>query len=151
MDPEPVTDVAPPLPTSLLSELTLAEILEARTQPPVEIPAEAAAPEAVAPEVAPTENGAARTVSLMFRKNMASGRVQSNDGPPECIDTVQVDIERMRGGEWTMVRSTQSSSTGAFRQRLPNSPGKYRATTPASVVGGETFEAASSKPANFQP
>jgi hypothetical protein len=57
-----------------------------------------------------------------------------------CVVSVLVKIQRRVAGEWRTVRKTRTSTTGSFKKRIPDKPGKYRANTPPIVVDGGVTE-----------
>jgi hypothetical protein len=80
----------------------------------------------------------ARSVTLSLRKHLvARGRVSSTEDPAftDCVASVRVKVQRRVSGRWRTVRTTTTSSTGSFRRRIPDRPGRYRALAPPVSVG----------------
>jgi hypothetical protein len=71
----------------------------------------------------------ARDVSLTLHKHLvASGHVTVSDSFSACADTVPVKIQRRKaGGHWDTLKEITTSSSGAYRTRLKDRPGTYRA------------------------
>jgi hypothetical protein len=69
-----------------------------------------------------------RSVTLSLRKHLvARGMVSVGDGFTACAATVPVKIQRRVSGHWKTVGSTTTTSTGAYKKRIPDKPGRYRA------------------------
>jgi hypothetical protein len=69
-----------------------------------------------------------RSITLSLRKHLvARGKVSVGDGFTACAATVPVKIQRRVSGHWKTVGSTTTTSTGAYKKRIPNKHGKYRA------------------------
>jgi hypothetical protein len=80
----------------------------------------------------------ARSVTLSLRKHLvARGRVSSIEDPAftDCVASVPVKVQRRVSGRWRTVRTTTTSSTGSFRRRIPDRPGRYRALAPPVSLG----------------
>jgi hypothetical protein len=77
-----------------------------------------------------------RSISLSLRKHLvARGAVTVEDDTTECIAAVPVKIQRRKkGGGWKNVGSTTTSDTGAYKRRIKDRPGKYRAVAPAVTL-----------------
>jgi hypothetical protein len=75
-----------------------------------------------------------RSISLALRKKLvARGKVSSTEDPAftACVASVPVKIQRRRaGGGWRTVGSTTTTDTGAYKKRIKNRHGKYRALAP---------------------
>jgi hypothetical protein len=72
----------------------------------------------------------ARSITLSLRKHLvARGVVSSTEDPPftDCAASVPVKIQRRVSGHWKTVGSTTTSDTGAYKKRIKDKPGKYRA------------------------
>jgi hypothetical protein len=72
----------------------------------------------------------ARSVSLSLRKHLvARGKVSSTEDPAftDCVASVPVKIQRRVSGHWKTVGSTTTSDTGAYKKRIKDKAGKYRA------------------------
>jgi hypothetical protein len=77
-----------------------------------------------------------RSVSLKLRRHLvASGQVSASDGFTACLQNVPVRIQHRSGGGWHMVKSTQTNSSGAYRARLKDVAGAYRARATRVVLG----------------
>jgi len=69
-----------------------------------------------------------RSVTLSLRKHLvARGVVSVGDGFTACAASVPVKIQRRVSGHWKAVGSTTTTDTGAYKKRIPDKPGKYRA------------------------
>jgi hypothetical protein len=79
----------------------------------------------------------ARSVSLrLVRSLVARGVVRVEDGFTECVASVPVRIQRRAADGWKTVTKTTTRSTGAYRKRIHDKPGRYRVTAPAIFVDG---------------
>ncbi len=80
------------------------------------------------PDCTPAVVEHARSVSLSLRKHLvARGKVSVGDGFTDCAASVPVKIQRRVSGRWKTVGSTTTSDTGAYKKRIKDTPGKYRA------------------------
>jgi hypothetical protein len=69
-----------------------------------------------------------RSITLALRKHLvARGKVSVGDGFTACAATVPVKIQRRVSGHWKTVGSTTTTSTGAYKKRIRDRHGKYRA------------------------
>jgi hypothetical protein len=70
-----------------------------------------------------------RSVTLrVVRSLVARGAVSADNGFTPCAAGVPVKIQRRVAGEWKTVRTTTTTPTGFYRRRIPDKPGRYRAT-----------------------
>jgi len=72
----------------------------------------------------------ARSITLSLRKHLvARGKVSSTEDPAftDCVAAVPVKIQRRVSGHWKTVGKTTTSDTGAYKKRIKDKPGKYRA------------------------
>jgi IPT/TIG domain len=78
-----------------------------------------------------------RTVTLrLVRSLVARGAVSDDDGFTACATGVPVKIQRRVAGKWTTVRATSTNSTGSYKKRIPDKPGRYRAKSPRIALNG---------------
>jgi hypothetical protein len=69
-----------------------------------------------------------RTITLSLRKHLvARGMVSVGDAFTACAASVPVKIQRRVSGAWKNVGSTTTTSTGSYKKRIKDKPGKYRA------------------------
>jgi hypothetical protein len=81
-----------------------------------------------------------RSVTLRLTRSLvARGVVSADDGFTACAVGVPVKIQRRVEGEWKTVRITSTTSTGAYRKRIPDKSGSYRAKAPKILLGGASF------------
>jgi hypothetical protein len=94
------------------------------SEPPPPAPAESPAPGSSPPsEAAMVE----RSLDLGLRGHLrAVGSVAATD--TSCRSNVPVLIQRKTSGSWVDVVSSATDAQGAFRTRLRDQPGRYRAT-----------------------
>jgi hypothetical protein len=79
-----------------------------------------------------------RSVTLrLVRSLVARGVVSADNGFTACAASVPVKIQRRVAGEWETVRTTTTSPTGSYRRRIPDKPGRYRATAPKFFLSYE--------------
>jgi hypothetical protein len=72
-----------------------------------------------------------RSVTLSLKKHLvAKGKVSVGDGFTACAASVPVKIQRRVSGNWKNVASTTTSDTGAYKRKIKDKPGKYRAKAP---------------------
>jgi hypothetical protein len=82
--------------------------------------------------------GHPRSITLALKKHLvAKGKVTSTEDPAftECAAGVPVKIQRRKSGHWKNVGSTTTSDTGAYKVKIKDKPGKYRAKAPKVDVG----------------
>jgi hypothetical protein len=60
--------------------------------------------------------------------------VSVGDGFTACAASVPVKIQRRVSGQWKTVGSTTTTSTGSYKKRIPDKPGKYRARATRVVL-----------------
>jgi hypothetical protein len=69
-----------------------------------------------------------RSVTLSLRRHLvARGMVSVTDGFTACAASVPVKIQRRISGHWKTVGSTTTSASGAYRKRIRDRAGRYRA------------------------
>jgi hypothetical protein len=69
-----------------------------------------------------------RSITLSLRRHLvARGMVSADDGFTACAATVPVKIQRRVSGNWKTVASATTTSTGAYKKRIPDKTGRYRA------------------------
>jgi hypothetical protein len=84
--------------------------------------------------VGPVEH--ARTVTLKLRKHLvAKGNVTADPELAECIAGVKVKIQRKKGGAWKSVGTATTNDAGAYKKRIKDKPGKYRARIGKLSIG----------------
>jgi hypothetical protein len=86
----------------------------------------------------PGAAGHPRSITLALKKHLvAKGKVTSTEDPAftECAAGVPVKIQRRKSGHWKNVGSTTTSDTGAYKVKIKDKPGKYRAKAPKVDVG----------------
>ena len=89
----------------------------------------------------------ARSMTLRLRKHLAArGVVSASGGFTACVMNVPVKIQRRVPGHWKTVGSTTTTATGAYKKRIPDKPGKYRAKAPKVTLntGADICSAATS-------
>ena len=89
----------------------------------------------------------ARSVTLRLRKHLvARGVVSASGGFTACVMNVPVKIQRRVPENWKTVGSTTTIATGAYKKRIPDKPGKYRAKAPKVTLntGADICSAATS-------
>jgi hypothetical protein len=78
----------------------------------------------------------ARTVTLKLRKHLvAKGKVTADPELAECIAGVTVKIQRKKGGAWKSVGTATTNDAGAYKKRIKDKPGKYRARIGKLSIG----------------
>lgn len=76
-----------------------------------------------------------RSVTLGLRKHLvARGKVSAADAFTACVSGVPVTIQRRSGGSWKNVKSTTTSTSGAYKVRVKDVEGKYRARAKRVVL-----------------
>jgi hypothetical protein len=75
-----------------------------------------------------------RSMTLRLRKHLvARGMVSlttEGEDSTVCMASVPVKIQRRVSGHWKTVGSTATNDTGAYKKRIKDKPGTYRATAP---------------------
>jgi hypothetical protein len=72
-----------------------------------------------------------RSITLRLRKHLvARGVVSVVDAFTACAAGVPVKIQRRRAGGWRTVGRTTTSDTGAYKKRIRDRAGRYRALAP---------------------
>lgn len=73
-----------------------------------------------------------RSVTLTLRRALvAKGAVSAEGDYAACFDDVIVKIQRNFSGSWRTVARTRTDGDGAYRTKLRDRPGRYRAVAPA--------------------
>ncbi len=94
------------------------------------------------PSDPPSHEQGLRTIKLRLRRHLiATGRVTAVDGSTRCEEGVRVAILKRRASRWRLVKMTTTTATGAFRVRVPDRTGAYR----AEVSSNEECSAATSR------
>jgi hypothetical protein len=76
-----------------------------------------------------------RSVTLSLRKHLvARGMVSVGDAFTACAASVPVKIQRRRAGGWRTVGSTTTTDTGAYKKRIRDRAGRYRALAPKRTL-----------------
>jgi hypothetical protein len=77
----------------------------------------------------------ARSVTLRLRRHLvARGVVSVADTMTACVASVPVRVQRRVSGHWKTVGRTTTTSTGTYRKRIPDKPGRYRAKAPRVIL-----------------
>jgi hypothetical protein len=101
----------------------------------------------VPPPDCPTLLPHARSISLSLRKHLvARGKVSASDGFTACVAAVPVKIQRRVSGHWKNVGSTTTSDTGAYKKRIKDKAGKYRAKAPKVTLTTGDVRAGATSP-----
>jgi hypothetical protein len=80
-----------------------------------------------------------RSVTLSLKKHLvAKGSVSAADSFSGCVSSVPVKIQRKSSGGWKNVKSTTTSSSGAYKVKMKDKPGKYRAKATKVVLSSGT-------------
>lgn len=78
-----------------------------------------------------------RTITLDLRRHLvARGLVTVSDGFGVCASNVPVKIQRLRDGRWRTVDIAQTNTDGAYRERIPDRVGTYRAVATRVELNG---------------
>jgi subtilisin family serine protease len=87
-----------------------------------------------------------RSVSLKLRKHLiARGSLAEADGFAGCVQGATVRLQRKRRGAWRTIETVTPKSTGAFRAKIKDRPGRYRASVSETTVGNDVCGAAVSR------
>jgi hypothetical protein len=69
-----------------------------------------------------------RSMTLSLRRHLvARGKVSVGDGFTDCVASVPVKIQRRVSGRWKTVGRTTTTDTGAYKKRIRDRVGRYRA------------------------
>jgi hypothetical protein len=72
-----------------------------------------------------------RSITLSLRKHLvARGKVSVGDGFTDCAASVPVKVQRRVSGQWRTVGRTTTTDTGAYKKRIRDRTGRYRALAP---------------------
>jgi len=76
-----------------------------------------------------------RSVMLRLRRHLvARGKVTLGDGFTDCAARVPVKIQRRVSGDWRTVGKTTTTDTGAYKKRIGDRAGRYRAKAPKVIL-----------------
>jgi subtilisin family serine protease len=90
------------------------------------------------PDPPPSPVVRARTVSLKLRKHLvAKGTVAVADGLTGCLQGSSVQVQRKRGGSWKTVSVVAVNGSGRYRDKIPDRPGRYRASISEISLGND--------------
>ncbi len=79
-----------------------------------------------------------RSITLSLRRHLiAFGTVTVADGSAACYQDVRVRIQRRVSGMWRTIATILTNDSGAFRARIANRAGKYRALAPRETEGSD--------------
>lgn len=97
-----------------------------------------------------TGGGHARSITLTLKKHLvARGTVSLNDAADtttECFAGVPVKIQRRVSGHWKNVGSTTTNDNGAYKRRIKDKAGRYRALAPKVALTAPDFCSAAKSP-----
>jgi hypothetical protein len=88
-----------------------------------------------------------RSVTLKLKKHLvANGVVSASDGFTACAASVPVKIQRKTSSGWKNVGGTTTDASGAYKKKIKDKPGKYRAKAPKVTLnaGADICSAATS-------
>jgi hypothetical protein len=72
-----------------------------------------------------------RSITLRLRRHLvARGKVRVSDGFTDCAASVPVKVQRRVSGQWRTVGRITTTDTGAYKKRIGDRPGRYRAKAP---------------------
>src|SRR6266508_2864768 len=72
-----------------------------------------------------------RSITLSLQKHLVTrGKVSVGDGFTDCAASVPVRVQRRVSGQWRTVGRTTTTDTGAYRKRIRDRAGRYRALAP---------------------
>jgi hypothetical protein len=85
-----------------------------------------------------------RSITLRLRRHLvARGRVSVGDGFTDCAASVPVKVQRRVSGQWRTVGKTTTTDTGAYKKRIRDRAGRYRALAPKfSLASGDVCPSA---------
>jgi hypothetical protein len=84
-----------------------------------------------------------RALSLTLRRHLrAKGKIVVADGFAGCL-SAEIEIQRKKGG-WKTVKETVTDGSGAYKAKLPDKVGRYRAMVGESSIGPDLCEPATS-------
>jgi hypothetical protein len=91
-----------------------------------------------------------RAITLSLKKHLvAKGMVSLTDAADtttECIAGVPVKIQKRKSGHWKTVGSTTTKDNGAYKKRIKDKPGRYRAKAPkVTLTTGDVCSGAKSR------
>jgi len=76
-----------------------------------------------------------RSITLRLRRHLvARGKVTLGDGFTDCAARVPVKIQRRVSGDWRTVGKTTTTDTGAYKKRIGDRAGRYRAKAPKVIL-----------------
>jgi len=92
-----------------------------------------------------------RSVTLRLRRHLvARGKVSAGDGFTDCATRVPVKIQRRVSGDWRTVRVTTTTVNGAYKKRIGDRAGRYRAKAPKFTVWPTDFCLAATSPVRMR-
>jgi IPT/TIG domain len=85
-----------------------------------------------------------RSITLRLRRHLVTrGRVSVGDGFTDCAASVPVKVQRRVSGKWRTVGKTTTTDTGAYKKRIRDRAGRYRALAPKfSLASGDVCPSA---------
>jgi hypothetical protein len=91
-----------------------------------------------------------RAITLSLKKHLvAKGMVSltdATDTTTDCIAGVPVKIQKRKSGHWKTVGSTTTKDNGAYKKRIKDKPGRYRAKAPkVTLTTGDVCSGAKSR------
>jgi hypothetical protein len=92
-----------------------------------------------------------RSVTLRLRRHLvARGKVSAGDGFTDCATRVPVKIQRRVSGDWRTVGVTTTTDNGAYKKRIGDRAGRYRAKAPKFTVWPTDFCLAATSPVRMR-
>ncbi len=91
-----------------------------------------------------------RSLTFVLKNHLiAKGRLTVKDGFNDCRSDATVKVQRLTGGKWKTVGTDTTTGVGNYRVKIPDKPGKYRASVKKGELNGgdDVCAAVTSKPA----
>lgn len=90
------------------------------------------------PSPSPSEEFHPRSVSLSLTKHLkARGKVTTLDGFGACSNGAPIMIQKKARRSWRTVKTIHSKSSGGYRTRLTDRPGRYRVRLPETYLAAD--------------
>ena len=105
----------------------------------------------LAGEPQPEPQTHARTVAMALARHLrVRGSVTSPTGPSRCTDNVTLRVQRKSGTGWRTLARPTTDAAGTYTARVPDRPGRYRATVAFDTDPLDSCAAATSEVARHR-
>jgi hypothetical protein len=79
-----------------------------------------------------------RNLTLVLGRHLIAKGKLTSGGPSSCVARIPVKIQKRVSGNWKPIKTTNTTTTGRFKVKIKDKPGRYRAVVGVTVVDAQT-------------